>query len=95
MRRNNALKLQTGAWLACIGAAMVPFQGWACAACFGQSDSPLAAGMNWGIFSLLGFIIMVLGGIAGFGVFLARRSAAQAEARTPLEEAEFIEQALR
>jgi hypothetical protein len=49
---------------------------WGCAACYGQSDSPMAAGMNWGILSLLGMIVLVLGGVAGFFVFLARRSAA-------------------
>ncbi len=53
-----------------------PRLGWACAACYGQSDSPLAAGMNWGIVSLLGFILFVLGGVAGFFLFLGRRSAA-------------------
>jgi hypothetical protein len=47
----------------------------ACAACYGQSDSPMAKGMNWGIFSLLAVVIAVLGGIATFFVFLARRSA--------------------
>jgi heme/copper-type cytochrome/quinol oxidase subunit 2 len=46
----------------------------ACAACFGQSDSPLASGMNWGIFSLLGVIVPVLGGVAGFFIYLARKS---------------------
>jgi hypothetical protein len=29
----------------------------ACAACYGKSDSPLASGMNWGIFTLLGVIV--------------------------------------
>lgn len=48
---------------------------WACAACYGQSDSPMAAGMNWGILSLLGMIVLVLGGVAAFFVFLASRSA--------------------
>jgi len=47
----------------------------ACAACYGKSDSPLAQGMNWGIFSLLTVVVCVLGGIAGFFVFLARKSA--------------------
>ena len=45
----------------------------ACAACYGQSDSPMAKGMNWGIFTLLGFIVAVLGGVAGFFIYLARR----------------------
>jgi len=47
----------------------------ACAACFGQSDSAMAAGMNWGILSLLVIIVSVLGGVAGFFIFLARRAA--------------------
>jgi len=47
----------------------------ACAACYGQSDSAMAAGMNWGIFSLLGVIVFVLGGLAGFFVYLAKRAA--------------------
>lgn len=50
----------------------------ACAACYGQSDSPMAQGMNWGIFSLLAVVVAVLGGVAAFFVFLARRSAALA-----------------
>ncbi len=51
----------------------------ACAACYGGStDSPLAAGMNWGIFSLLMVVGCVLSGFAAFGVFLAKRSAALA-----------------
>ena len=49
----------------------------ACAACFGRSDSDLARGMNWGIFSLLAVIVSVLGGIGGFFIFLARKSAGE------------------
>jgi hypothetical protein len=48
----------------------------ACAACYGQSDSPMALGMNWGIFSLLGVIACVLGGITSFFVYLGRKSSA-------------------
>jgi len=51
----------------------------ACAACYGQSDSPMARGMNWGIFSLLFVVVFVLGTIATFFVFLAKRSAPPAE----------------
>lgn len=47
----------------------------ACATCFGASDSPMAKGMNWGIFTLLAVIILMLTGIALFFIFLARRSA--------------------
>jgi hypothetical protein len=45
----------------------------ACAACYGKSDSPLALGLNWGIFSLLGVVIFVLGGFAGFFIYLVKR----------------------
>ena len=48
----------------------------ACAMCYGQSDSPLAKGMNWGIASLLLVVVGVLGAIASFAIFLARRAAA-------------------
>lgn len=50
----------------------------ACATCFGASDSQMAQGMNWGIFSLLFVIISMLLCIAGFFVFLAKRSAQMA-----------------
>jgi len=46
----------------------------ACTACFGQSDSPLAEGMNWGILTLLGVIVGVLGCITSFFVYIAKRS---------------------
>src|SRR5260221_3190431 len=54
--------------------AFLPHSAWACAACYGQSDSRMAQSMNWGIFSLLGVIVLVLSGVAGFFVYLARRS---------------------
>jgi heme/copper-type cytochrome/quinol oxidase subunit 2 len=50
----------------------------ACAACYGQSDSPMAQGMNWGIMSLLAVIMVVLGCVAAFFVYLAKRAAAVA-----------------
>jgi flagellar basal body-associated protein FliL len=39
----------------------------------------MAKGMNWGIFSLLAVVAMVLGSVAAFFVFLARRANAQPE----------------
>lgn len=51
----------------------------ACAACFGKSDSKLAEGMNWGIASLLFVVVSVLGGVAAFFIYLAKKSAALAE----------------
>jgi len=46
----------------------------ACSACFGKSDSPMAQGMNAGIYALLVVIGGVLTGAASFFVFLARRA---------------------
>lgn len=56
-------------------AALAPLQAFACATCHGASDSPLAYGMNWGIFTLMGVILTVLGSIAAFFVHVARRGA--------------------
>jgi len=56
------------------GLALQPRSLPACAACYGQSDAPMAHGMNWGIVSLLGIIVLVLTGVAAFFVYLARRA---------------------
>jgi hypothetical protein len=62
----------------CALAALAPSPLFACAACYGKSDSPLASGMNWGIFTLMGVVVTVLATIAGFFVYIIRREAAQA-----------------
>ena len=73
-------------WRRAFGAGLViaaiirPAALWACAACYGQSDAPMAQGMNWGILSLLGIVMTVLGGVTAFFMHLARRSAAMADA---------------
>lgn len=77
MSLSRSLRLSAVAGCGLI-AGLQPGSVWACAACYGQSDSPMAAGMNWGILTLLGVIVCVLAGVAGFFVFLARRSAARA-----------------
>ncbi len=79
-RAARRLRRSLGAGLSgvALGLALAPRPVWACAACYGQSDSPLAQGMNWGIVSLLAVIVAVLGGVAAFFVFLARRAAASA-----------------
>jgi heme/copper-type cytochrome/quinol oxidase subunit 2 len=64
----------TGRALAILITLLAPAVARACSVCYGASDSPMAEGMNWGIFSLLGIIGFVLAGVAGFFVFLARRS---------------------
>ena len=45
----------------------------ACAACYGRTDSPLAEGMNWGIFTLLGVVLTVLTCVAVFFVHIVRK----------------------
>ena len=58
--------------------AMHPWTLRACAACAGQSDSPMAKGMNYGIFSLLAVIGVVLGGVVSFFVYLGKKSTTMA-----------------
>jgi hypothetical protein len=49
----------------------------ACAACYGANiDSPMAQGMNWGIFTLLGVIGTVLATFLTFLIYIIRKSEA-------------------
>ena len=57
----------------------------ACATCFGQTDSALGRGLNWGIFALLVVVGSVIAAICSFFVFVARR-AARIDAETPANE---------
>lgn len=69
MKRQTLLNLCIAAVLLhCAPAAL------ACTACYGQSDSALAKGMNNGIFVLLGFIGLMLVGVSAFFVFIIRRA---------------------
>lgn len=63
-------------WLTLVGCylAVAP-SAWACAACFGKSDSALAHGMNAGILTLLAVIGTLLLCVASFFVFVVRRAA--------------------
>lgn len=62
-------------WLLLAGmlVAAAPSPIWACAACFGKSDSDLARGSFAGVLFLLGVVLTVMGGIAAFFIYLARR----------------------
>jgi len=51
----------------------------ACAACYGRSNDPLARGINWGIFTLLGVVVLMLSSIATFFFVFLRRQEAQAK----------------
>ena len=57
-------------------AGLLPVRALACAACYGASDSPLAEGMNWGIFTLLGVVGTVLTCFLVFFVHIVRKSEA-------------------
>lgn len=46
----------------------------ACPVCFGQSDSPMAQGVNMGIYFLLGVTLAVLAAFASFFIYLIRRA---------------------
>ena len=63
--------------VAALAPAAAPASLQACAACTGRTDSPLAVGMNWGILTLLGFVLTVLTCLVVFFVHLARRSPAE------------------
>lgn len=66
--------------------ALAPQSLFACAACFGKSDSSMAQGLNMGIFSLLAVVLFVLGGFTALIIFLARRAAAYAAQNPQLSE---------
>ncbi len=53
-------------------AAFTSTSAFACTVCSGRSDSSLAVGMNWGIFTLMGVIVTVLATFAG--IFYLHRS---------------------
>lgn len=57
-------------------AALAPAKTFACAACYGKSDSAMAVGMNWGILTLGVFIATVLGAFGTFLVYAIRKSEA-------------------
>lgn len=57
-----------------VALVLAPRAALACPVCFGQSDSPLAKGVNMGVLFLLGTITAVLIGFASFMIYLARRA---------------------
>jgi hypothetical protein len=61
----------------------LPAKSLACAACYGQANGPMADGMTWGIFTLLGVVVPVLGGFLAFFIYLIRKSEAMANPAAP------------
>lgn len=80
---NTRSRLPQALLLAVAGILFSPDAAWACVACFGRSDSQLASGMNWGIFTLLGFVGFVLSGFAALMIYLIRKSGEGADAIKP------------
>ncbi len=62
----------------------------ACPACYGQADSPMTAGMNAAILTMVGIISFVLSGIVAVAVMMRRRFGrfAALNAATPPESTE-------
>jgi heme/copper-type cytochrome/quinol oxidase subunit 2 len=74
MNRFRISKLICAALVAALACPAQPL--FACAMCYGaKTDSPLAAAMNWGIMSLLVVVVFVLGSVASFFIYLAKRAA--------------------
>jgi len=61
---------------AVLAALTAPTSSWACAACAGRSDSELAQGLNWGIFTLFIVLMGVLGSFLTFFIYLIRKETA-------------------
>ncbi len=55
---------------------LLPTPVWACPVCYGALEGPIVDAVNLAIFALLGVTGTVLGGIATFFVYLARRARA-------------------
>jgi hypothetical protein len=68
-RSRLAIALGSFVWL------LNPASAFACAACFGRSDSSLAKGLNFGIWSLLAVVMFMWVAFGAFIVFLVKRSA--------------------
>ena len=68
---------------AIVFAALAPSPLFACAACYGKSDSALAQGMTWGIITLLGVVLTVLTCILVFFVHIIRKEEKAAHDSAP------------
>ena len=62
--------------LAGLLAVAAPSPLFACAACYGKTDSPLATGMNYGVLTLLGELLCVLTTVAVCFVHIVRKGEA-------------------
>jgi hypothetical protein len=73
--------------LALLLAGGAPSSLFACAACYGKTDSPLASAMNWGILTLLAVVLSVLSVfLVGFVHIVRKGEAMHQEAVKRMEE---------
>lgn len=82
----NQMLIRRGFFTLAALALLTPMPSFACAACTGRSDSSLAVGMNWGIFTLMAVIGGVLATFAGFFIYIVRRQNAFAKAAEQMAE---------
>ena len=59
--------------------AAVPRAALACPICFGQNDSPMSAGISYGIFVMLGIIAVLWVAFGSFFIYLWRRGRSVAD----------------
>lgn len=60
----------------------------ACSVCFGDPESKMTQGAVWGVITLVVVVVMVLGGIAGTGLFWIHRSRKLAAGELLVDDAE-------
>lgn len=77
------MKLRLKSGLPALAWLLAPVKVLACAACYGgKVDSAMTEGMNWGILTLLGFLVPVLAACLFCLIYLIRKSeAVEAAAR--------------
>lgn len=65
-----------------------PRVAFACPVCFGENDSPLALGINYGILAMLGIIGGLWIAFGSFFIYLRRRARLVESGALPLDEAD-------
>lgn len=61
-------------WAVMLGVLSVPRAALACPVCFGENDSPLASGINYGILAMLVVVVGLWVAFASFFIYLRRRA---------------------
>jgi hypothetical protein len=79
--------LKTVNWLCLVSllAVFSPMNSSACAACYGESDAPIALGAAWGIVVLGAIIACVLSGVVVFFVHSNRKASELKNVTDPAE----------